>query len=1065
MKLRSLIPTFAVALAFFSSVGAAPAVAEPIWNLGIHHNETNFAPGAAGPAAPEYWFSVENVGPDDSSGLVTLTVQLPDGLARQEVRQANTTSFNAVWSCPGNPGDTVVVCTTTTPIPHHTVAAGLVLAVTVDHSAGGTLITQATLAGGDAPSPASAVEPTEISSQSAPFGIVPFSAEAGFFGADGTTPRRSAGSHPELLTVALDFSSVAEPLDKQPPFPDVPENKTPAGTLRDLRVDFPPGFTGYPAVVGECRPDQLMANACPPSSQVGRIDATTLPVSSLPNTTFTQFSTSVFNMVHPKGVVSDLAFQVANNPIHVRVSLDPSRDYALTSKVTGANETLPVFFQKMTLWGVPADASHDSERCPEFINGGVGNECAAGVPPKPFLSLPSNCDQQNAIRISEYDSWQDTGVFGPDIELSLGQMTDCEKPSFGPSADVEATSDKANSPTGLDVRIHVPQNFEPNGQATPPVKDLRLTLPQGITLSPTFAQGLQACTQAQIGLGDGEPVLCPGGSRIGSVSVQTPMLAKQVEGSLYLAQQGANPFHAPLAVYLALRDSEERGILVKIPGRLDLDGETGQISTVFENLPQMPFEDVSVHLREGEDAPLLSTLTCGSQPVRVQVDSWAQPDKWVEIADTIDVTQGSGGSACPRDLGGRPFAPKMSAGTISPLAGAYSPFVFRLTREDREQEVSRIDTMLPPGVTAKIAGIPFCPEATIASISSAEGAGRTEAASPVCPPASRIGSVDVGVGAGAFPAYFPGQAYLAGPYKGTPLSLAVVVPAVVGPFDFGNVVVRAAIQVDPESAVVRVVSDPLPKIVHGILLRVRDIRFRIDRQGTTLNPTSCDRMKVDATVTGSSGVVAGLENPFQVGGCRTLKFEPRLSIRLKGGTKRGSYPALRATLKARAGDANIGRVSVRLPHSEFLAQEHIGTICTRVQFAADACPKRSIYGYATAITPLLDEPLRGPVYLRSSNHSLPDLVADLRGRIEIALVGRIDSKNKGLRTTFASVPDAPVTRFTLKMKGGKKGLLVNSRNICKRPERALVRMVGHNAKTSLKKPRLAMKCRLGGRGR
>jgi hypothetical protein len=284
---------------------------------------------------------------------------------------------------------------------------------------------------------------------------------------------------------------------------------------------------------------------------------------------------------------------------------------------------------------------------------------------------------------------------------------------------------------------------------------------------------------------------------------------------------------------------------------------------------------------------------------------------------------------------------------------------------------------------------------------------------------------------------------------------------VVGPFDFGNVVIRAGIKVDPETAVVSVVSDPFPTIVHGVLLRVRDIRLRMDRPNMTLNPTSCDRMTVNAAAFGTSGAIAPLTNPFQVGGCTRLGFKPRLSLRLKGGTKRAQYPSLRATLRARPGDSNIARASVALPRSEFLAQEHIGTVCTRVQFAASACPKKSVYGFAKAVTPLLDKPLQGPVYLRSSNNPLPDLVADLDGQFEITLVGRIDSKSQGIRTTFSVVPDAPVTRFTLKMHGGKKGLLVNSRNICRRPGRALVKMVGHNGRTSLTKPRLAAKCRRG----
>jgi hypothetical protein len=272
------------------------------------------------------------------------------------------------------------------------------------------------------------------------------------------------------------------------------------------------------------------------------------------------------------------------------------------------------------------------------------------------------------------------------------------------------------------------------------------------------------------------------------------------------------------------------------------------------------------------------------------------------------------------------------------------------------------------------------------------------------------------------------------------------------------VVVRASIDVDPESAQVHVVSDPIPTILHGVLLRVRDIQIDMDRPQSMLNPTSCEPTAVDARVTGSDGASADLSNRFQVGDCGALAFKPKLALKLKGGTHRGDYPALTATLKARPGDANIGRAAVTLPHSEFLAQNHIRTVCTRVQFAAHACPAGSIYGFARADSPLLEQSLRGPVYLRSSDNPLPDLVASLDGRVHVDLVGRIDSIDGGIRTTFAHVPDAPVSTFILKMKGGKQGLLVNSRNLCGEPSRAKVKFVGHNGRVSRSVPKLSNRC-------
>ena len=405
------------------------------------------------------------------------------------------------------------------------------------------------------------------------------------------------------------------------------------------------------------------------------------------------------------------------------------------------------------------------------------------------------------------------------------------------------------------------------------------------------------------------------------------------------------------------------------------------------------------------------------------------------------------------------------------MAGTYSPFLFRLSREDNEQELSQVTTVLPPGLVAKIAGIPFCPEAVIKSISTAEGTGAAEAAHPACPAASQIGSVSAGLGAGPGPNYFPGKAYLAGPYKGAPLSLAVVAPGIAGPFDLGNVVVRVALYVDPNSTQVKAVSDPFPTILHGVILRVRDVRLRFDRPQTTINPTNCSPMSVNGLITGVGGSLLSTADdslfaastPFQVGSCSDLSFKPKLAFRLFGGTHRGSHPKFKATLTMPPGGANIASTSVALPHSEFLDQGHIGTVCTRVQFSSgggngEGCPAASVYGSATAKSPLLDETLTGNVYLRSSSHELPDLVVALKGKIPVNVVGRVDSVNGGIRNTFEMVPDAPVDTFTLTLAGGNKGLLVNRRDICKAPAKATAKFNGQNGDKVTLHPELKSAC-------
>jgi hypothetical protein len=390
-----------------------------------------------------------------------------------------------------------------------------------------------------------------------------------------------------------------------------------------------------------------------------------------------------------------------------------------------------------------------------------------------------------------------------------------------------------------------------------------------------------------------------------------------------------------------------------------------------------------------------------------------------------------------------------------------------MTRSDDEQELSQVSTVLPPGLVAKIAGVPLCPEQAIASISTAEGAGRAELNDPACPLASQIGSIGAGLGAGPGPNYFPGKVYLAGPYKGAQLSLAIVAPGIAGPFDLGNVVVRAALYVNPDTTQVRAVSDPFPTILHGVILRVRDIRLRVDRPQTTINPTNCARMSLDGQITGVGGDLLSTaddslfttSSPFQVGSCSDLVFKPKLDLRLFGGTRRGAHPKLRATATFPPGGANTAFASVALPRSEFLDQGHIGTVCTRVQFAASACPAASIYGTVSAKTPLLDEELKGNIYLRSSSHQLPDLVAAFRGgRIDANLVGRVDSVNGGIRNTFEFVPDVPVTSATFSFFGGKKGLLVNSRDICKAPGKATAVFKGQNGDELALRPTLKSAC-------
>ncbi len=1055
MKLHRLALLTTLGVLGFGFTEVTLASAAPVWNLDLHHNETNFAPGQTG----QYWVDLKNVGNSDSSGPITLKVNLPNGITRDAV--LNRVPSEAVkWSCPGAPGATSFTCTSSESIPRHSRFHELILSVKVT-GAEGTRTASAEVKGGGVAVPATSKETTPVSSEPAGFGIFTPSLVLDFFTADGITTEREAGAHPDLLTAAFDFNSV----DLVNPDAN-PDQKAPAESVHGLHTDAPPGFIGDPTAVAECTQAQFTVNECAPSSQVGKIDVTLVPP-SLKGARFQNITFGVFNLSHPRGVITDLGFSLSTIPVHIKASLDPANRYAITTEVPSVNEILPPFDQKLTLWGIPADKSHDPEReCPSNPS---AEECPTDFEPKAFLSLPSQCDEDNTWRLHHYDSWQKKGVFGPDITYTMpGKMTDCDKPRFEPEVEIEPTGKQANTPTGLDIHVKVAQNENPNALATPPVKRTVVTLPEGMSFSPSFADGLQSCTPTQIGLFTNSPVKCPDASRIGEVELHTPLLPKSAEGSMYLAAQNDNPFNSTFALYMEIEDTEERDALIKIPGRIDVDPVTGQITTSFDDLPQFPFDDFTLKFRSGPRAPLVSPPACGTHTIGIEVASYAQPTEPVDASNTYQVSEGPNGTPCPPNSANRPFAPEFSGGTLNPVAGSYSTFLFRLSRDDSEQELSQVTTVLPPGLVAKLAGIPFCPEAALGSISAAEGAGRGELNNPACLAASQLGTISAGLGAGPGPNYFGGKVYLAGPYKGAPLSLAVVAPGIAGPFDLGNVVVRAAIRVNPETAQVTAVSDPFPTILQGVILRARDIRLRVDRPETTINPTSCAPMALQGQISGVGGSILtttddflfSTSHPFQVGSCASLGFKSKLSFRLYGGTKRGGHPRLKAMVRMPAGGANIAKASVALPRSEFLDQSHIGTVCTRVQFGANKCPAASIYGKAAVKTPLLDEVLSGPIYLRSSDNLLPDLVVAFRGgRVDFNLVGRIDSVRGGIRNTFDLVPDAPVTWASFDFLGGKKGLLINSRNLCKKAYRATAKFKAQNGEAITLNPEMQNSCK------
>ncbi|HEX5713551.1 MAG TPA: hypothetical protein VFX85_09585 [Solirubrobacterales bacterium] len=858
-----------------------------------------------------------------------------------------------------------------------------------------------------------------------------------------------AGGHPYAVSATIGVPDHPSP-DEPVFYPNVPD-----GNFKNIHVEFPRGLVGNPSAVRiHCSEEQVLGNPeqigsqlCPVGSQVGTVRlwlgyfgvVTDVPL---------------YAMEPRDGVPATFAFAILGSVVRSDAQVRGG-DYRIGVDTTKIPQ-LSVYKLRFTLWGTPADPSHDPER--SCLGGGTG--CSTEVPRVPFMTNPTHCAagaQETRLRM---DSWQQPGVFheagfAVDENGNPTAVDGCEKVPFEPAIEVTPQSAAADSPTGLEVAIDVPQDglADPGGIAASHLRGVKVLLPEGMAVNPASASGLGSCTTAQIGLGSEAPVRCPAESKIGEVAVDTPLLEEPLGGDVFLARQGDNPFGSLLALYIV---AEGSGVRLKLPGRVDVDPTTGRLEATFEDNPQLPFERLRVKLFGGPRASLLTPPACGTYESQGTFTPWSGGAPVVSRS-SFQVTSGPNGAPCPAGS----FAPRLEAGTVSPIAGEHSPFVLRVSREDGTQRLGSLSATLPPGLLAKLSGVTYCPEAALAGISGAAGSGAAQHAAPSCPAASRVGGVTVSAGGGSSPFNLEtGRAYLAGPYKGAPLSLAAITPALAGPFDLGSVLVRSALRVDPVSAQVTAETDSLPTILHGIPLDLRALAVSIDREHFTLNPTSCARMQVDGTVRSASGQTSRLAEPFQARACRALDFEPALGLKLKGKTSRGSYQQLRAELKAQPGQANIGRASVTMPRSIFLAQENIGTLCTRPQFAAEACPKGSIYGRARAVTPLLDQPLEGNVYLRANGgeRELPDLVADLRGQIDVELVGYIDSADGGIRTRFQNVPDAPVSRFVLNMKGGKKSLLVASRDLCKSQNRAKVKLDGQNGKAHDFRPQLKVSC-------
>jgi len=578
-------------------------------------------------------------------------------------------------------------------------------------------------------------------------------------------------------------------------------------------------------------------------------------------------------------------------------------------------------------------------------------------------------------------------------------LENCNHLAFAPSISAEPTADSAASPSGLDFNLdfHDEGLASSGGVAQSQLKDTVVTLPEGFTINPSAGVGLGGCSPAdyeretlESAPGEG----CPNDSKLGTVEIETPLLTQKVTGNIFIAQPYDNPFPEPAAghpdgtlvgLYIVAKNPET-GVLIKLAGKVTPNPVTGQLTTSFENNPQLPFDHFNFHFREGQQAPLVTPSTCGTYTVQAQLTPWSEP--LVSLTDTssFTITRGAGGGACPSG-GAAPFHPGIQSGMQNNNAGTFSPFYLHLTRTDGEQEISGFSTNLPPGLTGNLTGIPFCPEADIALARTKTGA--QEEAQPSCPAASQVGHTLVGTGVGAVLAYVPGKIYLAGPFHGAPFSLVAVTSAVVGPFDLGTVVLRFGLNIDPYTAQVSVSptsSEPIPTIIDGIVTHVRDIRVYIDRQNFTLNPTSCNPLAIGSTLNSSLGASATVTSPFQAASCANLKFAPKFAVSTSAKTSKANGASLHVALtypSAPQGTyADIAKVKVELPKQLPSRLTTLQKACTNAQFEANpaGCPSPSVIGTARAIVPNIPEPLQGPVYFVShGGEAFPRLEVVVRG--------------------------------------------------------------------------------------
>jgi sugar lactone lactonase YvrE len=834
----------------------------------------------------------------------------------------------------------------------------------------------------------------------ATFGIQSFSFEV--LNKEGQ-PYTQAGGHPYEWTTSFTLNTTESTVLESP-------TQAADANLRDVEAELPPGLIASATATPRCPRYLVALDQCSPAAQVGEVEVT--------DATNERFIVGLYNVVPPSGVPVELGAVVQNL---VRVYIDGNvrtgGDYGATAKVLSTSEDDNIRASRLAIWGVPADPSHDSRRiCPipgKSVTPGE-QPCSPGGRLVPLLTNPTSCPGTTLSASMRADSWQAPGQF-VSASTQIPATTDCEALDFTPSISIAPDTSVADSPAGLNVNIEVPQNEAPLGLATSALKNTTVQLPAGVAVSASAANGLEACSEAQIGLHSEAAPQCPNGSKIGTVEITSPLLSEHLTGGVYVARQGENPFGSLLAMYIS---AEADGARVKLAGHIVADPVTGQLTTTITETPQIPFNDFKLNLFGGRRGALATPNACGAPNTNVSLAPW---DGLAATSFSEPFTTSTG---CVSG-----FTPSFEAGTVSAQAGAYAPFTLSFSRGDSEENFAGATVTLPPGLIGKIAGITQCTDGQLAAAAAKSGV--AEQANPSCPASSLIGTVQTTAGPGPSPVSVSGKAYLTGPYKGGPYGTAVVVPAVAGPYDLGTVVIRQSLRINPSDAHVTDTSDPFPTILQGVPLRIKSVNVTLDRPGFTFNPTSCEPKTIGATLESTGGAKTGVSSRFQAVNCASLKFAPKFTASTAGKASKANGASLDVKVGYPTGPegtyANIKAVKVDLPKQLPSRLTTLQKACLAATFEANpaSCPKASNVGTATATTPVLNVPLIGPAYIVShGGEAFPDLEIVLQGEnVTLVLVGNTQIKNGITSSTFKSVPDAPVSSFELKLPTGQFSIL------------------------------------------